>query len=164
MKKLTLILISFITVLSSCSKKNDEPRPPMSNDSSGLAAYQMAQKLLYENGHPAFTFSGENDIYLASAATGNDGHKFIFRIINYINADWNGKDYVFYFSMGPTPLELLGKIYLYSYTGTLDEEGVYYKLVINLQNLTPYTLKIISEERAAEYAEEGLDVSPLPQP
>lgn len=140
MKRLFIYLMGLMTVAAvstSCSK-DDEPV----ND--GLSIYLNAVEMLYNNeAKPKFTPSGTEGVYLAWAADEAEVRGFIVELTDNdkwtstadytVNADENG-----YFTVkGQTP--------------QMKAEGIFNEIVVNFTDYTPFTLQIITEEKAKDY-------------
>ena len=146
MKKIFSLLMIFIAAATavSCSK-DDEPQDYQPTY-DGVTIYLNAiDKLYTSEGQPAFTATTTEGIYVGVADSGEIAYKYICQLIG--NEKWNGKNVT-------VPLGENGKLGSLKVVSEGLEDGIYDEVIINIKgdekNYEPYTLQIISEEKAKD--------------
>ena len=157
MKKIFYFFMTAIMAMAvaSCSK-DDEPgdfKPTY----DGVSIYLNAIETFYDNtGKPAFTPTGVEGIYAASASSYSQSAAFIANLIE--NKDWDGKDVTV--KLGQNGEE--GSLRIIGETQALISQGIYNKIVVDIKGYTPsYTLEIITEEKADNGYGEGIVIKKL---
>lgn len=155
MKKLFSFILTalFIAGLAACSNKDDEP-DDYQPTYDGVAIYLNAiDKLYTSDGKPAFTPTSTEGIYIGQADSEAIARNFICDLLQ--NEDWDGKNVTV--NLGENGEE--GSLKVIS-EGL--EDGIYDEVVINikgdLSNYEPYTLQIVSKEKAENENGVGKDV------
>ena len=146
MKKIFSSFMIFLmaAVAISCSK-DDEPSD-YEPTYDGVTVYLNALDNLYtSDGKPAFTATITEGIYVGVADSGEIAYKYICQLIG--NEKWNGKNVT-------VPLGENGELGSLKVVSEGLEDGIYDEVIINikgdLENYEPYTLQIISEEKAED--------------
>ena len=139
-----MMIFLMAAIATSCSK-DDEPQDYQPTY-DGVTIYLNAIEKLYDSdGKPAYTPTSTEGIYVCVADSREIAYGFICQILD--NKDWDGKNVNV--KLGENGE--LGSIKVVS-DGLAD--GIFYDLIIDIkgdeQNYEPYTLQIISEEKAKD--------------
>ena len=137
-----IFLMSAVAI--SCSK-DDEPND-YEPTYDGVTVYINAIDNLYtSDGQPAFTATTTEGIYVGVADSGEIAYGFICQILD--NKDWDGKNV-------NVKLGENGELGSIKVVSEGLEDGIYDEVIINIkgdiENYEPYTLQIISEEKAED--------------
>lgn len=139
------MLAAMLLLAGACSK-DDEPGD-YENTADGVTIYLNAIEKLYDkDGQPMYSKTATADLYIAVAASRDIADSFVADLVG--NPDWNGRDIDI--SLGEN-----------GESGSLKVEsqqlpsGVYARIKVNidgdLENYPPYTLEIVSADKAREY-------------
>lgn len=133
-----LALMAFM--MGACG--DDEPETPTMQ----VNIYNNATKVLYlaDSDTPAFTATNTPGLYLAQ--TENIASAQLW-VSNLILEPWN-------LDSKTVDLGDLGSLKI-TVTDSLVSQGIYCQITVNLKDYTPFTLQIISEERASD--DNGID-------
>lgn len=137
MKKLLGYMLLAVLAVSffSCSN-DDEPN----NKADGVAVYINASDMLYKDDKPAYTPTQTPGIYIGVAESAEVAKGFIRRLI--LDDNWDGRDTI-------VNLDKNGSLRITGASEALASEGIYNEVTVNFTDFEPYTLQIITEERAA---------------
>lgn len=133
------MLMAVMAVAFAACSKDDEPGK---NTTDGVSDYINALQMLYYSdgeleGEPRFTPTDTEGIYVAVAKTQDDCYAWVSRLIG---SKWDGKSTTVAFDE-KSKVQIIG---------TADEnEGIYAGLIVNFPGYTPFTLQIVTPEKAA---------------
>ena len=135
-------MMAAMLVLASCSK-DDEPGK---NTSDGVSDYINAVDMLYysegpDAAKPRFTPSDTEGLYLAQATSKESCYQWVEELIG---AKWDGSDKTVRFDEHSS-IRLTGQ------SAEMAAEGIYAELVVDFTDYIPFTLQIITAEKAGNY-------------
>lgn len=142
MKKLTYLLMLLLsTVAISCSS-DDEPGDNEFVYNGETILNNAIAKLYKADGEPAYTATNTIDIYVASASSYDVSYKYICNLLG--NPNWDGKDVTV--KLGKNGQD--GTLKIVGQSDSQLQQGIYNKIIVNVNGYTPYTLEIITEQQA----------------
>lgn len=138
MKKFFALMMVTLMMGMMVSCSNDDE--PTVDDSS---LYASAVAMLYNGNTPKFTATDTEGIYLAWAEDEAEVANFIIALTG--DTSWNRNDDL------KVTLGDKGSFTVKGQTGDMAAEGIFNEVVVNIKGYTPYTLRIVTEERAKDY-------------
>lgn len=140
MKKfMTWMLAAFMVFGITGCAGNDEPETP---GSDGVAVYINAADMLYgDDDNPVFTPTQTPGLYVAQAASLEVSESYIKKLI--LDENWNGKDIT-------VNLDKNGYLKITGNSPSLTAEGIYNEVSVHFTDFEPFTLRILSEQRASD--------------
>lgn len=145
MKKVLFpLMVAMLTAFTVCflpfCSKDDEPES-YEPTYDGVAVYLNAIETLYDSeGKPAFTATTTPGLYIAAAADGEVAKGWIGRLIG--NDKWDGKSLTL--KLGENGES--GSLRIVAAPGA----GIFDEVVVDIDGYTPFTLQIMTPERAKD--------------